>query len=148
MGPYWVEAVHCLQDDWEGVFYFIFKSVSGKCLGHAQLSSAELSPTCRPAADCRVKIFMFLSLSPPAGMLTITDFIIILHRYYKSPLVGFLCRCLSGDSGGDGQNLSSLLCCRCRFMNWRNTSWRRGEVGIKTVDACHFSQEQKPTSPL
>lgn len=23
-----------------------------------------------------------------AGMLTITDFIIILHRYYKSPMVG------------------------------------------------------------
>lgn len=28
---------------------------------------------------------------PPAGMLTITDFIIILHRYYKSPMVGRLC---------------------------------------------------------
>lgn len=63
MGPYWVEAVHCLQDDWEGLF-LIFKSVSGKCLGHAQLSSAELSPSCRPAADCRVRILMFLSLSP------------------------------------------------------------------------------------
>lgn len=38
------------------------------------------------------------NLSPvnPAGMLTITDFILVLHRYYRSPLVS------SGVSRGLG----------------------------------------------
>lgn len=36
---------------------------------------------------------IFFPTFTPAGMLTITDFIIILHRYYKSPLVGSLCTC-------------------------------------------------------
>lgn len=32
-----------------------------------------------------------------AGMLTITDFIIILHRYYKSPMVGFYSTAWTAD---------------------------------------------------
>lgn len=38
----------------------------------------------------------------PAGMLTITDFINILHRYYKSPMVGRWCW---GGGAGGGRGL-------------------------------------------
>ena len=53
-----------------------------------QLMEKGLSP---PPASChRVQGEPHSSLCPPpppAGMLTITDFILVLHRYYRSPLV-------------------------------------------------------------
>lgn len=59
-----------------------------------ELSSAQLGTCSRPEANFPYEDSQFCcSTVAPAGMLTITDFIIILHRYYKSPLVGSLCRC-------------------------------------------------------
>ena len=53
-----------------------------------QLMEKGLGP---PPASChRVQGEPHSSLCPPpppAGMLTITDFILVLHRYYRSPLV-------------------------------------------------------------
>lgn len=59
-------------------------------LSHALVNAAStqfhnacrLGPVCCLCTQCvLIPVFM-------AGMLTITDFIIILHRYYKSPMVG------------------------------------------------------------
>lgn len=44
----------------------------------------------------RLNVLMLVFI---AGMLTITDFIIILHRYYKSPMVGPLDRKCCWDKG-------------------------------------------------
>lgn len=74
---------------------YCFQACVRKVFGAAPLQglpSAKLSTACRPAAGRPALILMFLIAVVPAGMLTITDFIIILHRYYKSPLVGSLCR--------------------------------------------------------
>lgn len=76
---------------------------------------------------------------PPPGMLTITDFINILHRYYKSPMVriGHLHRVRPcGDPGSvlclpctqPRLILVFLLAPRCRSTSWRSTKSRRGEV--------------------
>lgn len=91
-----LSSTHQVEDaDWcLIVLFWGFLSVClDKCLGHALARSILcLTTQCwqRHRSVCCVQILMFLSLSSPAGMLTITDFIIILHRYYKSPMVGLL----------------------------------------------------------
>lgn len=66
------------------------------CLNHtlvSAVSSTQLHSACRHGAVCRLQIHCDSLLVSIAGMLTITDFIIILHRYYKSPMVGPLVTC-------------------------------------------------------
>lgn len=60
------------------------------CLDHALISAVSTQLHAGLALCCYSLFQCDFFLMPVfiAGMLTITDFIIILHRYYKSPMVG------------------------------------------------------------
>ena len=73
------------------------------------------------------KLSCFHRVRACAGMLTITDFINILHRYYKSPLVSCASKPLSVSVGYVEKLPLHLifrsLCRDCRFrsMSWKST---------------------------
>lgn len=88
---------------------------------------------------------------PPPGMLTITDFINILHRYYKSPMVrmGHLHGVRPRRDLGSILRLPCtqprlipvfLLAPRCRSTSWRSTKSRRGEVRGIAANCLPLSQ--------
>lgn len=84
------------------------------CLGHALVGAA--SPASLHSAGGHdpahsLLILMCFITVFTAGMLTITDFIIILHRYYKSPMVGPAYRqCLPDISFSEVRNLCPSRC--------------------------------------
>lgn len=73
-----------------------------------------------------------------AGMLTITDFINILHRYYKSPLVSGVSVHPEYVSFWTTTIWLVSYVCRCRSTSWKNTRLRHGGVRSAQTSSCRI----------
>lgn len=83
------------------------------CLGHALVGAASPASlhNARRHGPAHSLLILMCFITVFTGMLTITDFIIILHRYYKSPMVGPAYRPFLPDiSSSEDHKLCLSLC--------------------------------------